>query len=818
VSSNPFINTVDQVLTDGVRKGIMHLQGEDECLTGNRIVLSGKTMINFGSCSYLGLEMDERMRQAAKEAIDNYGTQFSESRAYVSIRLYTILETLLGKIFENPVVVVPTTTLGHFAAIPVLVNDNDAIVMDHQVHNSVQTAVKLLKARNVHTELVRHNRMDLLEARILVLRQHYKKIWYMADGIYSMFGDGCPTDELQYLLDKYPEFHFYADDAHGMSCLGKNGRGYVLGRMPLHERMIVVVSMAKAFATGGGAIVFPNAELARKVRTCGGPLVTSGPMQPAALGAAIQAAHIHLSDEMNILQQELRDRIRYTKLLLKKYRLPVISDSEAAIFFIGAGLPKTGYNIVKRMLNEGFYVNLGIFPGVPLKNTGVRFTITRLHSFAQIAAMVRTLARQFPLALAEEDVTTSDVYKAFHLPLPEEAAIDKAVDTVLKQSLSLQLQHCKSVSEINREEWDMLFGNEGSFDWHALNQLEAVFNDDTAPENKWLFDYIIVRNMSGQPVVAGFLTTALWKDDMLSPAAVSQQVEAKRLNDPYLLTSRFISTGSPVTQGRHLFTDRRSPFWKEALQLFFEKISLLQEQYEASGILLRDFPATETDDAFESFLVDNGFYRVAMPDNYVISNLQSWQSEAGYYQLLTPRSRRHFRQDVKKHAHRFTLQVMHNASQQEVANWYQLYLNVKQRSLSLNTFTLPFRFFESIAASKHWEVLQLQLDTGSGATDVTAAVMMAYHSGTQYSLVMIGLDYSFQQNFKVYKQALYQTILRAKALGCTQVTMGFTAGLEKKKAGATAVPTYAYLQTKDNYNQQVLDTIATAQSNTNSSI
>ena len=54
--------------------------------------------------------------------------------------------------------------------------------------------------------------------------------------------------------------------------------------------------------TGGAVTVFPSKEMARKVRTCGGPLITSGPLQPANLGAAIAAASIHLTPEINILQ------------------------------------------------------------------------------------------------------------------------------------------------------------------------------------------------------------------------------------------------------------------------------------------------------------------------------------------------------------------------------------------------------------------------------------------------------------------------------------------------------------------------------------
>ena len=66
-----------------------------------------------------------------------------------------------------------------------------------------------------------------------------------------------------------------------------------------------------------------------------------------------------------MLQQDLMDKIHFTRLMLKKYGLPLISQSDASIFFIGVSLPKLGYNLVRHMLNKGYYLNLGIFPAVP---------------------------------------------------------------------------------------------------------------------------------------------------------------------------------------------------------------------------------------------------------------------------------------------------------------------------------------------------------------------------------------------------------------------------------------------------------------------
>ena len=797
-----FNDTIDQIISDGVRRGILHLYTDDNKLTDNHLTLKGNPVVNFGSCSYLGLEFDERLKEASKAAIDCYGTQFSESRAYVSVKLYQELEELLYKIFDAPCVITPTTTLGHIANIPVLMTSADAIITDQQVHNSVNTAVKLVRAAGAHVEVVRHNRMDLLEDRIKALRTKCHKIWYMADGIYSMFGDAAPLDQLYQLLDMYPQFHLYIDDAHGMSIQGKHGRGSVLNNRRFHPKMVLGTSLNKAFASGGGAMVYPSQELARRVRTCGGPLITSGPLQPAQLGSAVAAAKIHLSNEIYDMQEDLQEKIKFTSLMLKKYHLPVIADNNAAVFFVGVHLPKVGYNMVRRMLEAGYYVNLGIFPAVPMKNTGIRFTITRLHSFTQIENMIRTMSEELPKALKEEGVSYEDIYRAFKMPVPEQRILDESVASVISQALSLKASHYKTIFDIDKGEWDGLFRNKGSFDWKGLALLENNFQNNTQSEDNWQFDYIIIRDViTGRPVLASFLTTALWKDDMLSPAEISEKVEMHRINDPYFLTSKVISTGSLLTEGEHLYIDKTSAYWKDAMQLFFDQVNKLQEEYNANGIVLRDFQNFDED--FESFLIDNGFFKTSMPDNNVVHDV-CWTTQEEFYERLSKKERMHFRKDVKRHLDKFKITVSKNPTQEDIDHWYSLYTNVKNNSLDLNTFTLPRKLFTDIATNDSWETLVLQVIDNTG-NERTVGFVFSHVDGDNYIPMIIGLDYSVNREFKVYRQALYQLVMRAGVLRKKKVLLGFSAPVEKKKVGAELSSTYAFMQVRDNFNAVTLD-------------
>ena len=228
------IDALDHMLTGAVRRGLIHLVAEDRYLNGRTILVGGSELLHFGSCSYLGLELDPRLKQGAADAAMRYGTHFSSSRAYLSARLYTELEGLLEQVFEASVVVAPTTTLAHLAALPILCEEQDALIIDQQAHHSLHMATNQLRALGTRVETIRHNRMDLLEVRIDELKKHHRRIWYAADGVYSMYGDLAPAEALEGLLNRHDQLHVYVDDAHGIGWSGKHGRGYVLSRVDLH--------------------------------------------------------------------------------------------------------------------------------------------------------------------------------------------------------------------------------------------------------------------------------------------------------------------------------------------------------------------------------------------------------------------------------------------------------------------------------------------------------------------------------------------------------------------------------------------------------
>lgn len=372
---------------------------------GSSIELEGRQVVNFGNCSYLGLAVDDRLKRGAIEAVERFGPLYSSSQIYSAVDLYGELEERLQRITDAAAVVLPpTTTLGHLACLLTLVGDGDAVVLDSHSHASLQLTMQVLAGRGVPVETVPHHDVDALEDRIDSLCRMHRRVWYVGDGVYSMFGDLAPLSSVSMLMERHDNLYAYHDDAHGFSWLGLHGRGYVLSRIPLDERTIVAVGLAKSFGSGGAALFFGDPEMADTVRRVGGPMTFSGPIHPPTLGAAVASADIHLSDEHLDLRRRILEQIRLVATLLAEYSLPVVSWVPTPIWLVKVGDWDRVLEVAGRMLDDGFYVNVSAFPAVPLGMAGLRFTHTLNNTDAQIHAMIERMSHHFRSVVGDLDM------------------------------------------------------------------------------------------------------------------------------------------------------------------------------------------------------------------------------------------------------------------------------------------------------------------------------------------------------------------------------------------------------------------------------
>lgn len=648
--------------------------------------------------------------------------------------------------------------------------------------------------------------MDELESKIVELGAKHERVWYFCDGVYSMYGDLCPIRQVENLMKKYKQLYLYVDDAHGMSWTGNHGAGYILSQIPLQSKMVLATSLAKGFGSSGGVFIFPDQELYWRVKNWGGPLTYSGPQQPAVVGASIASAKIHLSDEIYKKQEALSELIQYCNEIIHHYALPVITSSHSPIFFIGLGLPKVGYSMVRRLMDDGFFVNLGIFPAVAENCTGIRFTLTLHHNMEDIEQLVKRIAFHLPRVLKEEGRTLQDVYRAFRntSKIQEFLKKDSARSYNVEPHHELILHYKTSIKDVPQQLWNDLLGNNGAFDWYNLTLLEESFQGNERPEDNWSFHYYIITDANQNPVLATFFTKVLNKDDMLSRSGISKKLEAQRHDNFYYMTSQVLMMGTLLTEGQHLFVDRSHPNWKKAFTLLLDTLWTKQEQEQTDLLMLRDFE--EEDVELQSFLLDLGFMKTHMPTSHIIENLEVASIEE-YIEQLSAKKRYHIRKDVLERAAWFEIEKVLETS--DIDYLYQLYENVVDHSFEINTFKFPKRLIENIIKSEEWDVIALKLKPAYDPRPerLPIAVEFSYKKNNKYYPILVGLDYSFLERAKVYKQLLYRIVERAIELNCNEVYFGLTASLEKRKLGAIVKPQVAYMQMKDTFNISLLNLV-----------
>jgi len=375
------------------KSGCVYQYFEDPQFDGRKITVNNKELLHFASCSYMGLETNNNLIEGAIDAAKQYGVQNSMSRAMLSSPLYKEFEGYLSEIFPGYQIVYPTVTLAHCSALPLLISEKDAIILDAYVHNSVRMASQLCKANGTFVLISKHNDIEYLQYLVYRLKKEgYRNIWYCADGVYSIHGNHCNVSDLYSLLDKEENFYAYMDDAHGIGWCGNKGSGYVIGNYGLHDKVIVAVSFNKSFACSGGGLIVSDKDIADMLSMTGQTMIFSGPIHPPMLGALIASAKLHLSPEFKVFQKELIDLITFFRKRSYELKIPIITQAVSPIQLLKTGNLKITNSILMKLIDKGFFAMAVGYPAIAKGSEGIRITLTRHLSNEDITLFLETLA------------------------------------------------------------------------------------------------------------------------------------------------------------------------------------------------------------------------------------------------------------------------------------------------------------------------------------------------------------------------------------------------------------------------------------------
>ncbi len=356
----------------GLYRTLRVLEGEQR----PRSVIDGRRVINLSSNNYLGLTTHPRLKEPAKQAIDEWGVGSGAVRTIIgTMRIHEELERLLAEFKHTEAVLVLQSGFTANAAVlgPIL-GDGDLLISDALNHASIIDGVRLTKAAR---RVYKHCDMDDLERVLEDTRGQYRTLLIVSDGVFSMDGDIAPLPRIAELAEAYGAVTM-VDDAHSSGVLGDHGRGSV-SHFGLDGRWdIQVGTLSKALAAVGGYVACIE-PLRRLMEHRARPFLFSTSHPPSVTATCIAAVELLRSDEGQALIDRLWANTRLFKAGLSALGFNTgISETPITPVIVGEGARAMQFS--DRLLEHGLFAQGIAFPTVARDAGRVRTMVTAAHT------------------------------------------------------------------------------------------------------------------------------------------------------------------------------------------------------------------------------------------------------------------------------------------------------------------------------------------------------------------------------------------------------------------------------------------------------
>jgi len=369
-----------------------------ESAAGPVVRMEGAERIMLGSNNYLGLTADERVKQAARDALERYGTGLTGSRFLNgTIDLHLELEAELAAWMGTEAAIVFTT--GHQAnlgAIGTLLEPGDTVVVDSGDHASILDGAILSRAK---LRPFRHNRMDRLEHTLERAAEDGGGVLVVVDGVFSMEGDVAPLPALCELCERFGA-RLMVDEAHACGVLGERGAGAseLLGAEEGVD--LRMGTFSKSLASCGGFIAGP-ADVVEYLQISSRPFLFTAAAVPAAVGAALAAVRICRSEEGPQLFGRVLDNARYLHRGLSELGLHVVAptplpdggDVLTPIVAVLVGDDWKAALLWRALYDAGIYVNVALHPAVPPGGALLRTSVMATHDRSDLERALGAFAQ-----------------------------------------------------------------------------------------------------------------------------------------------------------------------------------------------------------------------------------------------------------------------------------------------------------------------------------------------------------------------------------------------------------------------------------------
>ena len=341
------------------------------------VVIEGKRLLMFGSNSYMGLTNHPKVKEAAKKAIDQYGSSCSGSRFLNGTsRLHIELEEKLAAFVEKEAALIFTTGFQtNLGTVSSLMGREGVIILDELDHASIIEGSRLSFSRVLKFA---HNDMSDLED-ILKTLPYEKLKMIVIDGIFSMEGDICKLPEIAALAETYGAL-LMVDDAHALGVIGRQGRG-TADHFALTEKVDIIMStFSKSLASVGG-FVAGSKEMMDYLMHHSRPLIFSASIPPAAAAAALAALEVIQTEPERM--EALWENTAYASRCIKEIGFDT-GSSETPILPIYIRDNFLTFQFTQRLFEEGVFVNPVVSPAVASDNSLIRMSIMATHTRQQL--------------------------------------------------------------------------------------------------------------------------------------------------------------------------------------------------------------------------------------------------------------------------------------------------------------------------------------------------------------------------------------------------------------------------------------------------
>lgn len=355
---------------------------------GTEVEMEGHKVLMFGSNAYTGLTGDQRVIDAAKNALDKYGSGCAGSRFLNgTLDLHVQLEKELAEfVGKDDCLCFSTGFTVNSGVLAMVVGRGDYIICDDRDHASIIDGRRLSFARQLH---YKHNDMEDLENILKGLPEDAVKL-IVVDGVFSMEGDLCKLPEIVELKKKY-NCSIMVDEAHGVGVFGRQGRGVCEYFGLTNEVDLIMGTFSKSLASIGGFIA-GDFDTINYLRHSCRTYIFSASNTPAATAAAKEALRI-LKTEPEILE----NLWKVTKYALKRFREEgfEIGDTESPIIPLYVRDTEKTFLVTKLAFDAGVFINSVIPPACAPQDTLVRFALMSNHAEEQVERGVQILAKIF---------------------------------------------------------------------------------------------------------------------------------------------------------------------------------------------------------------------------------------------------------------------------------------------------------------------------------------------------------------------------------------------------------------------------------------